>query len=167
MAPIPDVFKNTDYSRVLTKEEARSLLKKTEELGLVHLTANTQEGNIYICNCCGCCCGVLRTINDLGIPAPEVINSQYYAFIDPEKCAECGICADERCQVSAIEEDEDTYRVVQERCIGCGLCISTCPNEAINLVRKNQEAIEEPLVDEAAWYEKRGRNRGVDFSRYK
>lgn len=167
MAPIPNVFSDSSVSRVLTKEEARSLLNKTEELGLVHLTANTQEGNIYICNCCSCCCGVIRAINDFGIPASQVINSHYYAVIDQQACSQCGICGDERCQVAAIEEVEQAFHVVRERCIGCGLCISTCPNGAITLMRKDPEAIETPQVDEPAWYEKRGRNRGVDYTRYK
>jgi electron transport complex protein RnfB len=167
MAPIPGYFQDSPVGRVLTQEEAYALLKKTEELGLVHLTANMQGGNIYICNCCGCCCGVLQSINRLGIPASQVINSHYYAVVDPEKCTGCGICADERCQVKAIEEGQDSYQVIPERCIGCGLCITTCPTEAIALVRKDQAKIVTPPMDEEAWYEERGRARGVDFSRFK
>jgi Fe-S-cluster-containing hydrogenase component 2 len=167
IAPIPGVFDKAPQGRVLTKEEAYDLLKKTEELGLVHLTANQQGGNFYICNCCGCCCGVLGAINKLGLPAAKVINSHYYAEIDPEKCLSCGICADERCQVKAIEEGQGAYRIDPERCIGCGLCISTCSGQAIRLIHKNQEKIVPPPLTEEAWYEERGRTRGVDFSAYK
>lgn len=167
MAPVPDVFDDSPIGRVVTKEEAYALLKQTDEAGLVHLTANTQGDNIYICNCCGCCCGVLRSINELGIPASEVINSHYYAEIDPEKCTQCGICADERCQVKAIEEVNGTYQVIQERCIGCGLCVTTCPVDAVSLVHKAHDRIVTPPADEASWYEERGRTRGVDFSRHK
>jgi electron transport complex protein RnfB len=167
IAPIPGIFDDSPFGRSLSKEEAYALLKKTEEAGLVHLTSNVQGGNIYICNCCGCCCGVLRAINDFDIPASEVINSHYFAVIDSEKCIQCGICADERCQVKAIEEAEETYQIIRERCIGCGLCIATCPSEAITLVRKDQNKIAPPPVDEEAWYEERGRVRGVDFSKYK
>jgi Na+-translocating ferredoxin:NAD+ oxidoreductase subunit B len=167
MAPIPGIFDKAPKGKVLTREEAYALLKKTEEMGLVHLTSNMQSGHIYICNCCGCCCGVLGAINRLGIPASKVINSHYYAEIDPDKCLSCGICADERCQVKAIEEGEVAYRIDPERCIGCGLCISTCSGEAIRLVHKDQEKIVSPPIDEAAWFEERGRRRGVDFSAYK
>jgi Na+-translocating ferredoxin:NAD+ oxidoreductase subunit B len=152
---------------VLTKAEAYALLDETEKLGLVHLTANQQGGNYYICNCCGCCCAVLAGINKLGFPASKVINSHYYAEIDPEKCLSCGTCADERCQVKAVEEGEEAYRVDPERCIGCGLCISTCSGEAIRLVPKDQEKRESPPISEEAWFEERGRTRGVDFSQYK
>ncbi|KPK28913.1 MAG: hypothetical protein AMK69_08110 [Nitrospira bacterium SG8_3] len=103
----------------------------------------------------------------MGIPASKVVNSHYYAEIDPDTCELCGTCADERCQVNAIEEGEDAYQVVKEQCIGCGLCVGTCPAEAIQLIRKQPEEMVSPPSDEMAWYEERGRQRGVDFSNYK
>jgi len=167
MAPVPNVFKKYPTGREITKQEAHDLIKMTEEAGLVHLTYNVQGGGFYICNCCKCCCGVLRSINELGIPASMVINSNYYAEIDPEKCIACGICSDERCQVGAIEEGADAHRIIRERCIGCGLCVSTCPNDAIRLAHKGPDQIVQPPVNEDAWFEERGKMRGVDFSRYK
>jgi MinD superfamily P-loop ATPase len=107
----------------------------------------------------------LRSINEWNIP--NAVNSYYYASIDPEACAACGTCADERCQVHAIEEGEEAYRIIKEKCIGCGLCVSTCPSEAIQLIRKPLEDIEAPPKDEMDWYEQRGKLRGVDFSQYK
>jgi ferredoxin len=167
IAPVPGVFDNPRYGRAISKTEAYDVLQKSEEAGMVHLTWNVESGQFFICNCCGCCCGVLRGINDLGIPASRVVNSYYYAEIDPEQCAACGTCADERCQVNAIEAGEDSYRVVKDRCIGCGLCVSTCPSEAIRLVRKESAELVPPLQDEMAWYEERARQRGVDISAFK
>jgi len=165
-APIPGVFDDSSTGRAITKEEAKEVLKKAEEAGLVHMTNNFQNGRFFICNCCGCCCGVLQGINKLGIPASTVVNSHFYAVIDPDECTACGTCADERCQVNAIESGEDAYEIIREKCIGCGVCISTCPSEAIKLVRKADDAIVEPLADEMEWYKERGRRRGVDFSKY-
>jgi ferredoxin len=56
---------------------------------------------------------------------------------------------------------------VKERCIGCGLCVTTCPSEAIKLIRKESEELAPPPMDEMAWYEERALERGVDFSAYK
>jgi len=165
-APVPDIFQEDENGRVITKEEAKSLLKQAEEAGLVHLTSNFQNGRIYICNCCGCCCGVLHSINKMGLPASQVINSHYYARINEEECTACGICADERCQVHAIEAGEDASRVIQEKCIGCGLCVTTCPVEAIELVRKEGKDNVSPPPDEASWFKERGKQRGIDFSKY-
>jgi electron transport complex protein RnfB len=139
---------------------------ESEDAGLVHMTANIQNGPLFICNCCGCCCGVLTSINDLGIPASHVVNSHYYAEIDPAACSSCGICSDKRCQVGAVEETENEFRIIREKCIGCGLCISKCPQEAIRLVHK-EEADRTPPVTENAWFEERGKKRGVDYSPYK
>jgi len=167
-APIPGAFDgNTFGGRVITKEEARAALDSFEEAGLVHITDNYQNGHFYICNCCGCCCGVLQGINKLGIPATEVINSHYYAVIDPDECTACGVCADERCQVNAIEETGDVYEIIREKCIGCGVCVSTCPTEAITLVHKSPEEDTIPPTDRDNWFNERGRERGVDFSKYK
>ena len=165
MAPVPGVFDKSPVGRAISKEEAYALLKKTEEAGLVHMTNNFQNGQFFICNCCKCCCGPLRAINDLGIPAWDVVNSSYYAVIDADKCISCGICAETRCQVRAIDEGVDAYSITPEKCIGCGLCISTCPVAAISLVRKDR--IVEPPVTEDAWFDERGKQRGVDFSAYK
>ncbi|MEJ2655983.1 MAG: 4Fe-4S ferredoxin [Desulfobacterales bacterium] len=165
MDPKPDAFRNSPWGgRIISKEEAYELIRKSEELGLVHLTSNIESGHWFICNCCGCCCGLLRAIN-MGLP--NVVNSYYYAQIDPDACEACGICADERCQVKAIEKEEKNYRIIKNRCIGCGLCVTTGPAEAGSLVRKEEQEQVRPPKDEDAWYEERARQRGVDFSAYK
>ena len=166
-APIPGAFEDSNRYRAISKNEAYEVLQKAEEAGLVHLTYNVESGHYFICNCCGCCCGVLRGINDLGISASNVINSYYFAEIDSEDCTACGTCKDERCEVNAIVEGEDTYQVIRDRCIGCGLCVTTCPSEAISLLRKEPEEIVPPPKNEMDWYEKRANERGVDFSQFK
>ncbi len=167
VAPVPNAFDKSPVGRAITKQEAYDLMKKSEEEGLVHLTANIQFGHIYICNCCKCCCGVLRAINQFGIPAPLVVNSHYYAVIDQDSCIGCGICAGERCQVNAIDELDDTYKIIPERCIGCGLCVSHCPVDAIRMLRKEGESLVSPPITEDEWFAARSRFRGVDFSSHK
>jgi len=164
MSSEPDAFNNSPLGgQIISKEEAYEVLRKSEEAGLVHLTSNVEEGHWFICNCCGCCCGMLRAIN-MGFT--DVLNVHYYATIDPDECTLCGVCADERCQVNAIEEGEDAYEVITEKCIGCGLCASTCPAEAITLVKHEKEKWVPPVRDENAWLEERARQRGVDFRDY-
>jgi Na+-translocating ferredoxin:NAD+ oxidoreductase subunit B len=167
IAPVPGIFEAGSPwgGRVISKDEAYEILKKSEEAGLVHLTGNVQNGQIYICNCCGCCCGVLSSVNKYGFS--EGVNSHFYAVIDEALCISCGVCADERCQVNAIEEKEDSYQIIQNKCIGCGLCISTCPEEAITLYRKEEKDCVTPPINEDQWFEQRGANRGVDYSIHK
>jgi ferredoxin len=168
VAPVPGYFEQFDnYRRPISKEEARDILRLAEEMALVHMTSNVQQGHYFICNCCKCCCGVLRSINEFHLPASQVINSHYYAVKDGDLCTGCGTCAEERCQVSAIVEEDGEYEFVREACIGCGLCVSTCPNQAITMVKKDQASLRTPPENEAAWLDERGAGRGVDFSAYK
>ena len=165
IAPVPGVFEKGHWGRPISKEEAEEVLKKAEDAGLVHMTINSETEHFYICNCCGCCCGVLRSVNEFGIT--DAVNSHFFAEIDHDKCVGCGLCADERCQVNAIEADDDFYRVIKKRCIGCGLCVSSCPEGAATLERKTGDELIAPPEDEKEWFERRGKNRGVDFSLYK
>lgn len=161
----PGLFDNHPLGgRVISKAEAYGLLRKAEEAALVHMTGNVVSGQWFICNCCGCCDGQLQVAR-AGVKG--VINSHFYADIDPVLCDACGICAEERCQVGAIAEAEGSYRVDREKCIGCGLCVSTCPSEAVRLIHKSPAELAPPAKDEMDWYEKRATERGVDFSAYK
>ncbi len=127
-------------AREVDKEEAITTLNRAEEAGLVHCSTNTSSGHLSICNCCGCCCTILRGITHLNIPT-AVAKSNFHAQSDPDLCTACGVCVD-RCQVNAIELN-GSATVIVERCIGCGLCVSTCPTEAMSMLRRAEEQIKE------------------------
>ncbi len=143
----------------VSMDEALALLDRAEELGLVHCVSNVIKGVFYVCNCCGCCCGILRGITDWGIEG-SVAKANYYAVIDPDSCNSCGICV-ERCQVKAVSEQDGTIAVQQEKCIGCGLCVSGCPSEAASLERRPDAEIVDPPEDFKAWERLRIANRGI------
>jgi ferredoxin len=166
IAPVPGVFADNPRGREISREEAYQVLRTAEEAGLVHMTMNVQDGHYFICNCCGCCCGILRGINLLG-KAQGLVNAHFRAEIDAQRCVACGVCAHERCQVRAISGQDGAYVVDRRRCIGCGLCVTTCPSEAIRLVHKGGDELSVPPEDEAQWMEVRGRSRGVDYSSLK
>ncbi len=143
----------------LSREEALALLERSEEIGLVHTVSNVAQGVGYICNCCGCCCGLLRGITDWGIEN-SVAHANYYAVIDPALCAGCGTCVD-RCQVHAIHDEDGVSVVVLERCIGCGLCVTGCPDGVPQLLPKPEAEAVHPPVDFAAWEHERLRQRDL------
>jgi Pyruvate/2-oxoacid:ferredoxin oxidoreductase delta subunit len=141
------------------------VLEKAEDAGLVHLTSNVQNGHYFICNCCGCCCAILKGITKLGLR--DVVNSDFYSEIDAELCNDCGMCAANVCQLDAISDGDGGHRVDGALCIGCGQCVRVCPIEAIRLLHKRVEERVTPPQDQDAWYDERGRARGVDFSAYR
>lgn len=143
----------------LTKEQALALLDKTEQLGLVHTVSNVMTGLGYVCNCCGCCCGILRGITEHGI-RESVAYANYFAVIDADTCIGCGTCI-ERCQVGAIADQDGVSVVDRDLCIGCGLCVTGCPENAARLERKPEAEIVAPPFDFASWERERLHNRGL------
>ena len=142
----------------ITQEEALRVLDQAEEIGLVHTVGNVVEGVYYVCNCCGCCCGILRGITQFGIEN-SVAKANYYAVVDPEQCNACGICED-RCHVSACTV-ADVATLDLTKCLGCGLCVTGCSIEAVSLKLRPDAEIIRPPEDYKAWEEQRLRNRGL------
>jgi electron transport complex protein RnfB len=143
----------------VTKEEALATLDRAEEIGLVHTVSNVAKGIGYICNCCGCCCGILRGITEWGIEE-SVACANYYASVDADTCTGCGTCVD-RCQVEAISVQDELAAVNRDLCIGCGLCVTGCPEEAASLELKPESERVDPPEDFAAWERERMKNRGM------
>ena len=122
-------------SRELSREEMLAILERADDIGMVLQPQNTQDPH-FICCCCGCCCGVLSSAKKLPRPA-EYFDTNYYAEVDGELCTECETCGD-RCQMDAISYVDGVATVEILRCIGCGLCVTTCPDGAIQLFEKQE-----------------------------
>jgi len=142
----------------ISQEEALAILEQTERAGLVHTVSNVMAGHSYICNCCSCCCGILRSVTEYGLKN-SVAAANYYAVIDASACQGCGTCV-ERCQMHAVSLVEGVAVVDRARCIGCGLCVSGCPDGVPRMERKPEAEIVLPPADYAAWERERLRNRG-------
>jgi len=73
---------NAEYSveiglgRLISKEEAKKLLKNNEDAGLVLQSPNNQKAG-SICSCCGDCCAMLRALKKQPVPSASV-KSNYY-----------------------------------------------------------------------------------------
>ncbi len=135
----------TGKARRINVEEGLSILKTTEDAGLVHLTLNTQEvgdGALGICSCCKDCCTQLRAMTEMGKPA-AVARSRFYPVVDEDECLCCAVC-EERCPSGAISASENVAKIDLDRCIGCGLCVTGCPVEAISL--QERDKFNEPFV---------------------
>jgi len=119
----------------LSFDEAMGVLRKAAEAGLVHSTLNMQEPATFICNCCSCCCGALRSIKDLRYRGGKA-KTNFTPAIDHDECNLCETCVG-MCPIEAMSVDgsgtEERIAIDRDFCIGCGVCAANCPEEAVSL----------------------------------
>lgn len=124
--------------RMIDKKEALAILKLSEDAGLVHATENKGGRLNVLCNCCNCCCEMMRFAKNTktkGVIAP----SRFTASIKGDVCTSCGACIDV-CPMESITLEGDGPARVDETCIGCGLCAHSCPAAAVSLSETRPES---------------------------
>ena len=152
-----EYYVENGMGRYITIDEAKDIVKKNEEAGLVMQPFNSQKVG-GMCSCCGDCCGVLRSLKMHPSPA-EMVQSNYFARVDEAECTGCETCV-ERCQIDAIEVVDGISTIDLNRCIGCGLCVTTCPVDAIELIKKAEDKLYVPPKTGAETYMRIMQERG-------
>ena len=141
--PFTDVILeyHPDKSHRASKEEALAVLRDEEKRGHMHTAwfKNVNLNRFYaICNCCKCCCVGLRAMQVNGIR--NLVPSGYVAELDDTKCNDCGKCA-KACPFGAISFQDGKTGFDWDKCMGCGVCVSQCGQEARHLVRDERKGI--------------------------
>ena len=131
------------FGREIARDEAVDILEAARAAGLVHIADNVEQRPAYVCSCCGCCCGQLRSINDYDLPA--VNPSGFEPAVDDGACRGCSRCS-RACPVAAIAmaprrvesqlKNELRPSFDADRCIGCGVCAEACTRRALRMSRR-------------------------------
>lgn len=97
-----DYCRETNKGHDITVEEALEIIKRADEMGLVHQITNIDgENKIFgICNCNVNICNALRTSQLFN--TPNLSRSAYTAKVDPKNCVACGRCV-EYCPAGAVK----------------------------------------------------------------
>lgn len=145
-------------ARELSYDEAMELIESLDQYRLVHTTGNRNTMPTLLCNCHNCCCGafIRNSLAREKLNQYAIVKSRFIAEEDLEKCRGCKTCVDTRCPVGAItkeyypEYDKELAYTDPDECIGCGLCVLTCPPEArkMKLVRPPEHI---PSVDDGLY----------------
>jgi NAD-dependent dihydropyrimidine dehydrogenase PreA subunit len=137
----------------ITREQAREIIKQSEEAGLVHFVDNAIGDIKHNCNCCGCACWNVGSIKRRKIPRDTLMATYFIRETDKDECTGCGECVDV-CPVDAVRIDGDFPTVDKDWCIGSGVCVDKCPTGAAKLKLRPDKINEVPVPDFKRLYEK-------------
>jgi len=139
-----DMLTRNGMGRTITTDEAMRILLMCKEQGLAQTGDNVQNDVSYMCNCCGCCCGMIDAIKTFDI-RNAIVTSNWIMEVDSAKCKGCGKCV-QVCPVDAIElvagenlnRKQKLAKVDKTLCLGCGVCYSVCKSGGITFQSRAQ-----------------------------
>jgi Na+-translocating ferredoxin:NAD+ oxidoreductase subunit B len=126
----------------LSQEEVMSIVRKNEELGLIHWG---------VCYCCTDACEMMYSYtkhNRTDLVQPN----RFQAFVNEDACIGCQDCV-EKCMFDAIEMRKPAGSkklkayIDGEKCRGCGVCVVGCKQKALRLeiVKPPEYITEHPM----------------------
>ncbi|MFQ5987258.1 MAG: 4Fe-4S dicluster domain-containing protein [Dehalococcoidia bacterium] len=140
--PWAEAYIERGIAKEVSVDEAMKAIDRAEQAGLVRCTTNNKKNPLFMCQCCSCCCGILRGFVDFGLPR-AFAHSNFVPAVSKESCDGCGDCI-KICTMHALDLRDDKAKMDGTRCIGCGLCATACSNGSIVMRRKGESKIEVP-----------------------
>lgn len=125
---------------VLTKEEAKRIIREYDKEGLIHTVwTGVTPYLIGLCNCDHDCLAYKMYIEQRG--TPSFFRAEYICRVDPDLCNGCKECISQ-CQFGAQFYSSGLGKVYIDptRCYGCGVCRASCNTDAIELLPREQDA---------------------------
>jgi NAD-dependent dihydropyrimidine dehydrogenase PreA subunit len=136
--------------KYIEPDEVKRILRECRDAGLVHeLDYCMQSGKFTfcICNCEPRICALTRAYLKTGkllTAGPEIVEH------NPDKCLgkeKCGKCFD-ACIFDANIEVNGEVTVDLEKCLGCGLCVLSCEENARKMVLRDNYVLDKKIPSE-------------------
>lgn len=136
--------------RKITQDEALQIIRESHargEITTAWFKVATGGRTGVICSCCTCCCGALEGMRlaqklEGARGITNISSSGYVVEVDERACTACGTCAG-ICFFDAVGMRESCSTQDNALCVGCGLCVEHCLQNARRLVRDSR--LPEPL----------------------
>ncbi|MFW9794050.1 MAG: DUF362 domain-containing protein [Candidatus Thorarchaeota archaeon] len=146
---------NPALGQRVTKEEAHDYARKCREAGLVHLIGRNKLDAVWlgvspgdklltVCNCCPCCC-LWKILPDVNPEIGRKITKMKGVEVSvTDACIGCGICTEDVCFADAISLVDEKAKI-SGQCRGCGRCVETCPENAIEMKIDSRHFVEDSI----------------------
>lgn len=125
------------FRPIETAEEAKEMLRSFHRAGLMHnvLYCNSAgKWTFVMCNCDDEVCVPYRSYiagrSEELAAGPEIIAYDSELCLGIEKCGKCF----DRCILKAVGVKDGKSAMEMKKCLGCGLCVSTCEGDARKLI---------------------------------
>ena len=138
------------FERIETAEQAKEMIRYFDECGLLHNVLychSSGKWTFVMCNCDDEICVPFRSYmagrtQELAA-GPEIIRFESGRCVGKDACGKCL----KRCILKATYLDENANIQVQtDKCLGCGLCVSTCQGKARTLIARDDYRHEDVLT---------------------
>ena len=141
-----DALVRAGIAERIDNQEGLEILRMAKSAGLAQTADNVQHGISYMCNCCGCCCGMMQSIRRHGITG-SIVSSNWVAEVDHSMCRGCKKCA-RACPAQAVtmvdnhgEGLRKYWAIVDpDACLGCGVCDEVCRYHAHSMVPRERRS---------------------------
>ncbi len=129
-------------ARWITSKEAEGILESEHARGHVHHAFFKDAMFGRFYAICNCCPCCCAAMQSMRNGTPMLAASGYMCRVEVDLCIGCGVCV-ETCPFGTLDLKEEVVEVDQSTCMGCGVCVSTCEVGALSLVR--DPSASEPL----------------------
>ncbi|MBN1289952.1 MAG: 4Fe-4S binding protein [Actinobacteria bacterium] len=149
---------NPAYSRHVGEEEALEHFHRSVEAGLtpaigrfigdaLALGIKNHGRMMTVCHCCPCCC-ISQYLGDMpeqakGLTSRAIVPLEGVKVIINDNCVGCGLC-EKTCPFGMVRIVDGKARL-SEHCLGCGRCTTVCKKDAIEIRIEDPEYINQAV----------------------